>query len=97
MSKNKLTKKEQEELEIYFEIYLQKAIDDIMKEAKDVVEDYTKNPSEISGSMVHVNQNSPYLDEAFKDDSWKKVIKGSVEDALQLINKKNIKKKKKKA
>ena len=88
MSK-KLTKEQKEEL--------QKIADEITNTAKDLVEDYAKNPSEISGSMVHVNQNSPYLDEAFKDDSWKKVIKGSVEDALQLINKKNIKKKKKKA
>ena len=53
---------------------LQKLIDEINKEAKNIVEDYSKNPSQISGSMVQINQNSPYLDEELKGDSWKKVI-----------------------
>ena len=86
---NKLNKEQQQELD--------GIINEITNEAKNVVKDYTNNPSEISGSMVHVNQNSPFLDETFEGKSWKKVINGSVEDALQLINKKNIKKKKKKA
>ena len=61
---------------------LQKLMGDINKEAKNVVEDYSKNPSKISGSTIQVNENSPYLDDTFKGKSWKKVIKGGVEDAL---------------
>ena len=67
---------------------LQKALDEIMEEAKNVVKDYTRNPSEISGSTVQINQDSPFLDESFKKESWKKVIKGVVEDALNMISKK---------
>ena len=75
---------------------LQKLIDEINNEAKNIVEDYLKNPSEISGSVVQVNQNSPYLDEEFKGSGWKKVIKGGVDDALDVISKKCLGKKKKK-
>jgi len=67
---NNLTEKQQEELK--------KALDDIVDEAKNVVEDYTKNPSEISGSVIEIHENSPFLDEIFQGDSWKKVIKTDV-------------------
>ena len=83
-----LTKEEQKELD--------KLLDEINEEAKNIVEDYTKNPSEISGSVVQVNENSPYLDEEFKKDNWKKVVKGGVGDALDIISKKGLGKKKKK-
>ena len=53
MSKNKLTKKEKEKL--------QSLIDDIISEAKEVKLDYKKNPSEESGSQIHVHENSPYI------------------------------------
>ena len=87
---NKLTKEQKQEL--------QKSLDEIMKEAKEVVEDYTRNPSEISGSAVQVNQNSPFLDEELKGNGWKRVIRGGVEDALQILSKtkKKLDKKKKK-
>ena len=66
MSDDKLTKEQQEEL--------QKALDDIINEAKNVVDDYTKNPSAASGSIhptegkvkgtgVMVGMDSDYLDE----------------------------------
>ena len=48
---NLLSKEQQEEL--------QKAFDEIMEEAKEVVKDYTKNPSDMSGSYHYVNENSP--------------------------------------
>ena len=85
-----LTKKEQKEL--------QKLIDEINEEAKSIVEDYSQNPSEISGSIVQVNQNSPFLEETFKGKSWRKVIQGGVEEALETVvqNKKDLVKKKKK-
>jgi len=53
MSKE-LTKEQQEEL--------QKLIDEINQEAKDVIEDYVKNPSVFeSGSFHQIHENSPYL------------------------------------
>ena len=57
MSK-KLTKKDKKEL--------QSLIDEVISEAKEVTEDYQKNPSDISGSQIHFHENSPYLAE--RDD-----------------------------
>ena len=68
-----LTKEQKEELE-----KLQK---EIIEEAKKVVEDYVDNPSDISGSVVNIHQNSPFLDEdengepAFSGSRWTKIIK----------------------
>ena len=46
---------------------IQEIIKQITVEAKIVVEDYAKNPSEISGSVVQIHENSPILDEDEKD------------------------------
>ena len=68
-----LTKEQKEELE-----KLQK---EIIDEAKKVVEYYVDNPSDISGSVVNIHQNSPFLDEdkdgepSFSGSRWKHVIK----------------------
>ena len=78
---NKLTKKQKEEL--------QKLTEELMNLSTEVVEDYELNPSEISGSVVEINENSPFLDEEFKGDGWKKVIRGSVEEAISMIKKKD--------
>ncbi len=78
---NKLTKKQKEEL--------QKLTEELMNLSTEVVEDYELNPSEISGSVVEINENSPFLDEEFKGDGWKKVIRGSVEDAISMIKNKD--------
>ena len=51
--KDKLTKEQIEQL--------QALTNEIIDEAKDVVEDYSKNPSDISGSIVQVHEDSPYL------------------------------------
>ena len=67
MSKNKLTKEQQEELD--------KLQEEILDEAKKVVNDYIDTPSEVSGSAVHIDYDSPFLDETFKDSRWKKVVK----------------------
>jgi hypothetical protein len=40
---------------------LQKLISKITEEAKSVVDDYTKNPSEMSGSVTQVHENSPLI------------------------------------
>ena len=54
---------------------------EIMDEAKKVVNNYVDNPSDISGSVVSIHENSPFLDEneegepAFSGSRWKHVIK----------------------
>ena len=78
---NRLTKKQKEEL--------QKLTDELMNLSTEVVEDYELNHSEISGSVVEINENSPFLDEEFKGDGWKKVIRGSVKDAISMIKNKD--------
>ena len=73
MMEDDLTKEQREELE-----KLQK---EIIDEAKKVVEDYVDNPSDISGSVVNIHQNSPFLDSdkndepAFSGSRWTKIIK----------------------
>ena len=68
-----LTKEEKEELE-----QLKK---EIMDEAKKVVDNYVDNPSDISGSVVNIHENSPFLDTDEEDEPlfsgsrWTKVIK----------------------
>ena len=69
-----LSKEEKEELD--------KVIQEITKEAKKVVEDYTKNPSDISGSVVQVHNDSPFLDENVRGDGWKK-IGDVIEDVMK--------------
>ena len=78
---DELTKKQKEQL--------QKLTDELMNLSTEVVEDYELNPSEISGSVVEINENSPFLDEEFKDDGWKRVIRGSVEEAISMIKNKD--------
>ena len=68
-----LTDKQKEEL--------QKLADEVLKEAKLVKEDYEDNPSDISGSMVNIHENSPFLDAddnaepLFSGSRWTRVIK----------------------
>ena len=68
-----LTDKQKEEL--------RKLADEVLKEAKLVKEDYEKNPSDISGSVVNVHENSPFLDSddnaepVFSGSRWTRVIK----------------------
>ena len=60
---------------------LEKLKKEILDEAKKVVENYVDNPSDISGSVVNIHQNSPFLDEddegepAFSGSRWKHIIK----------------------
>ena len=68
-----LTDKQKEEL--------QKLADEVLKEAELVVKDYEDNPSDISGSMVNIHENSPFLDAddnaapVFSGSRWTRVIK----------------------
>jgi hypothetical protein len=61
---------------------LQSLIDEITSEAKQVVDDYKTNESQLSGSVFHVHENSPYLDTDSESDEplysgsrWTKVLK----------------------
>jgi hypothetical protein len=62
---------------------LEKLKKEILDEAKKVVENYVDNPSDISGSVVNIHQNSPFLDvdendePVFSGSRWTKVIKSS--------------------
>ena len=76
-----LTKKQKEEL--------QKLTEELMNLSTEVVEDYELNPSEISGSIIEINQNSPFLDKEFEGNKWKKVIRGSVKEAISMIKNKD--------
>ena len=42
---------------------LEKLLKEITEEAIKVVEDYAKNPSEMSGSAIHIHEDSPHLKE----------------------------------
>ena len=75
---NKLTKKQKEEL--------QKLTEELMNLSTEVIEDYELNPSEISGSLVQINEDSPFLDVntsgiVFDGNKWKKVIKNIPENS----------------
>ena len=58
---------------------LEKMAKDMLDIAANVVEEYEdldlSELSELSSSITQINENSPFLDEIFKGDSWKKVIK----------------------
>ena len=82
--KDKLTKEQKEELE--------KLQNEILNEAKKVVKDYAENPSEENETDVQIDFDSPYLDEVFEGESWKKVVKPQYVENL----KKSLKKDKKK-
>ena len=72
---DKLTKKQLKELK--------EIIDEINTEAEKVIEDYANNPSEISGSAIHIHENSPYLDSdddgepLFSGSRWTKVLRST--------------------
>ena len=71
-----LTKEQKEELE--------KLQNEIIDEAKKVVDNYVDNPSEISGSVINIHQNSPFLDSDENNEPrhsgsrWTKLIKTKI-------------------
>ena len=79
MSKKLLTKKQKEEL--------QKLTDKLLNDAKSVVDDYERNPSEISGSVIAIHENSPFMEEMYKDNTWKHVIHGDIKDGIEAVKK----------
>ena len=75
---------------------LQKICDEMLDVAKDVKKDYdldTDTLSEMSGSVTQIHEDSPFLDEIFKGDAWKKVIKTDTKlPKIPKINKEEDKK-----
>ena len=65
---------------------------EITEAAKKVVQDYADNPSEENETDISIDFDSPYLDDVFEGESWKKVVKPQYLENF----KKNIKKSKKK-
>ena len=58
---------------------LQDMVNNMLEIASNVVEEYKdldlSELSELSGSITQINESSPFLDEVFKGDAWKKVKK----------------------
>ena len=54
-------------------------VKDMLEIASNVVEEYDdldlSELSELSSSITQIHEDSPFLDEIFKGDEWKKVIK----------------------
>ena len=67
--------------EEFYRKELKKLKKEILDEAKKVVENYVDNPSKISGSVINIHQNSPFLDEdengepRHSGSRWTKLIK----------------------
>ena len=66
-----------------FEKELEQLKKEIMKEAKKVVDNYVDNPSDISGSVINIHENSPFLDDdengepQFSGSRWRYIIKNN--------------------
>ena len=58
---------------------LQKLANEMIEIAAGVVSEYDdldlSSLSELSGSLTQIHEDSPFLDEIFKGESWKRVIK----------------------
>ena len=58
---------------------LQDMVNNMLEIASNVVEEYKNldlsELSELSGSITQIHEDSPFLDELFKGDAWKRVIK----------------------
>ena len=74
---------------------LQELCGDMISDAEKLVEDYEENPSEESGSVYRIHENSPFLDERIPEGKgWEKVLKGLTPADIARIQKKKKKKKK---
>ena len=58
---------------------LQDMVNNMLEIASNVVEEYKNldlsELSELSGSITQIHEDSPFLDELFTGESWKRVIK----------------------
>ena len=57
---------------------LQNMVNDMLDIANSVVKEYEdldfSELADLSGSLTQIHEDSPFLDDIFKGDSWKKVI-----------------------
>ena len=58
---------------------LQKMVDDMLKLATTIKSEYKSDElagelSDLSGSVYQISENSPFLNELFQGDAWKKVM-----------------------
>ena len=79
MARKKAKKEEPKLLTDEQEKELQDMVNGMLDIAADVVSEYDDLDLDdlytLSGSVTQINQNSPFLDEIFKGDSWKRVLK----------------------
>ena len=77
---SELTKKQQKELD--------KLMSELTDSARDVVKDYENNPSEISGSVVRIHEESPFVDDRIElGANWRRVLKNiSAEEGKEIIS-----------
>ena len=54
---------------------LKKLSDEITDTAKEVLDDYEKNPTEDTGSVIQIHEESPYMEEKFKGKLWENMKK----------------------
>ena len=76
----KLSDKQKKELDAAWE--------EVMREARGVVEDYSKNPSELSGSVIQIHEDSPFIDENVEMDldTLDTYVQASYPDLRKCIN-----------
>ena len=66
-----MNKKDQERIQKELDPF----ISEITEIAKEIAKDFKKNTTNVSSSTMLVNEDSPYLDEEYKGNEWKRVIK----------------------
>ena len=54
---------------------LKKLANEISDTAREVVDDYDKNPGENSGSLIEIHEDSPYMEEKFPGKLWENMKK----------------------
>ena len=77
-----MAKKKEEKIELLTkeqEKQLQNMVNNMLDIASNVVKEYDdldlSDLQALSGSVTQINENSPFLDEIFEGESWKRVIK----------------------
>ena len=68
------TKEEKDKIQKELGIFLE----ELNELAKDVVEDFKENPTDISGSTIQIHEDSPYLNENLPDKGWNRLIKTKI-------------------
>jgi hypothetical protein len=59
-------------------VELSSIVDEMTELARKVKKDFKDNPTEDSGSVIQVHEESPYLDENLPDKGWNRVLKPGI-------------------